>query len=607
MTAAAGAPAPRGDHPVRTRHRSAPRFGDRGYAMAMTALMLVPIMIGAAFAVDVGAWYAQASKEQRAADAASLAGVVFLPDQAKAIQAARDVAASHGFPSTTNCSTTDPVKVCVVPHPAEQRLDVAISAQGKIFFARVANIKTETLGRSATAEYVPSIPMGSPLAQMGNDPTLGFAPDFWLGQDGAANQKGNGDRYASVACNTPSGTGSSTMSGCSGTNSTMSTLANNDEYRTDGYLYVVRVPSTAAGQTINVQAFDPAFVNTGNDCSTYSGIADDDYCTGDNESTGGLAPGVPSGQTAPAGGCTNAASWATADTAANVLCTPTTYILRAPDSTPSDNTDNPAVCGVTFRGWDTGSPGTSTAVDPYSGVELRNAFHKWVTVCSISNAVAGDYVLQVKTNANLTNVGSTPKTASTSGLDLGTTGQSATRTYVSGQNNFSLRAGVSGQTPGTATWSAGINLFADGRLPIYVNSPNADPTFYLAQVTSVYAGTSLMFDFFDIGDGGNAEDVTLTPPPATEAANPPTTCKWTRDGGAMAAASTSAGCTYRNLAKADYNGRLTSVRVDLPASYTCTATTTSKCWFQVKVTTTTPNDFTTWSARVIGDPVHLVQ
>jgi hypothetical protein len=573
-------------------HRPTDRFGDRGYAMAMTALMLVPIMIGAAFAVDVGAWYAQASKQQRAADAASLAGVVFLPDQAKAIQAARDVAASHGYPSSMNCSTTDATKVCVVPHPAEQRLDVAISAQGKIFFARVANIRSQQLGRSATAEYVPSIPMGSPLSQMGNDPTLGYSPDFWLGQDGVGNSKGSGDRYTNNPCNTPLGSGPTTMWGCTGTV--------NDEYRAEGYLYVVRVPASAAGSTITVEAFDPAFVNAGQKCDLNGTGGVTDYCTGDNESL--LGSGAADND------CNPAATYASADTTANVVCTPTTYIVRAPDLTPSNNTDNKAVCGVTFKGWDVSNPGGSTAAEPWATpLQLKDVFHKWVPVCTIPSAVAGDYVLQIKTNANLSNMGATPARTATANLDLGTTGQTATRTNVAGQNNFSLRAGVSGQAAGSAAWSAGISLFADGRLPIYVNSSNAEATFYLARVTTAYAGTSLLFDFFDIGDGSSGEDVMLTPPPAAEASNPPTVCKWTKDGGAMSANSTNAGCTYKNLAKADYNGRLTSVRVDLPASYTCGSTDPRKCWFQVKVTTAAPNDFTTWSARVVGDPVHLVQ
>ena len=52
----------------------------RGYAVILTSLVLVPLLGFTGFAVDVGAWYARASSIQRAADAAALAGVVWQPD-----------------------------------------------------------------------------------------------------------------------------------------------------------------------------------------------------------------------------------------------------------------------------------------------------------------------------------------------------------------------------------------------------------------------------------------------------------------------------------------------------------------------------------------------
>ena len=54
--------------------------GERGYAMILTSLMIVPLLGFAGFAVDVGAWYSRASSLQRASDAAALAGVVLQPD-----------------------------------------------------------------------------------------------------------------------------------------------------------------------------------------------------------------------------------------------------------------------------------------------------------------------------------------------------------------------------------------------------------------------------------------------------------------------------------------------------------------------------------------------
>ena len=74
------------------------RRRDEGYTMVMTALLLVPLMLFAALAVDVGGFYTRAHEVQRAADAASLAGVVWMPDDYdQAVTVARATARRNGF------------------------------------------------------------------------------------------------------------------------------------------------------------------------------------------------------------------------------------------------------------------------------------------------------------------------------------------------------------------------------------------------------------------------------------------------------------------------------------------------------------------------------
>ena len=60
--------------------RGASRRDERGYVLILTALILIPLLLISAMAVDYGAWYTSGSRMQRAADAAALAGVVWLPD-----------------------------------------------------------------------------------------------------------------------------------------------------------------------------------------------------------------------------------------------------------------------------------------------------------------------------------------------------------------------------------------------------------------------------------------------------------------------------------------------------------------------------------------------
>ncbi|HET8896063.1 MAG TPA: pilus assembly protein TadG-related protein, partial [Protaetiibacter sp.] len=52
---------------------------DGGYVIALTAMLMLPLMAFTGLAVDLGAWYARAAQIQRTTDAASLAGVAFLP------------------------------------------------------------------------------------------------------------------------------------------------------------------------------------------------------------------------------------------------------------------------------------------------------------------------------------------------------------------------------------------------------------------------------------------------------------------------------------------------------------------------------------------------
>ncbi|MGZ4718135.1 MAG: pilus assembly protein TadG-related protein, partial [Acidimicrobiales bacterium] len=158
--------------------------GEQGFVLAMTALMIVPLIIFTAFAVDLGAWYGQAAKMQRAADAASLAGVVQLPDKVKAVAAAEDTLAKNGFAYT--CVTAPATGPCVVSYPsgAGQQMNVALQTSASQYFSKIV-LKSETLNRDATAVYNLKIPLGSPSNVFGNDPTRsGTQPNLWAAING---------------------------------------------------------------------------------------------------------------------------------------------------------------------------------------------------------------------------------------------------------------------------------------------------------------------------------------------------------------------------------------------------------------------------------------
>ena len=293
---------------------------------------------------------------------------------------------------------------------------------------------------------------------------------------------------------------------------------------------------------------------------------------------------------------------------------PTTYIVRAPDGTPLSNTDNPAVCAITFSPYNnqnitdlllnSSKDGPSTTKYGLENQLFASHYHKQFTICTINNPVVGDYILQVRTNAlNPSLV--PPTTVATSSIDplAQTSIDLANGTTVGGHNRYTFRAYW-----GTDVTSGnGLAAFADGKLPLYVNvgSTPSVSTFYLAKISPEYAGKVLQLNFWDIADGGDS-GVEILPPAETTGSARPSACTWTRDGSSNLGAATATNCKVTGMTNYWYNGKLVSVNIPLPDNYTCTIST--GCWFKIKYTFSngTPTDTTTWSANVLGDPVHLI-
>ncbi len=123
-----------------------------------------------------------------------------------------------------------------------------------------------TVSATATAEYLKPLSMGSPSNQYGNDPDNTnwpinatnppiTYPNFWGNIEGGGTAKQQGDAYAANWCDIPT-------DGCNGSGNGL-----NLDYTANGYYYTVDFTSAA---TVNLQAFDPAFVHVGNLCSDSS-------------------------------------------------------------------------------------------------------------------------------------------------------------------------------------------------------------------------------------------------------------------------------------------------------------------------------------------------
>ncbi|GIW20744.1 MAG: hypothetical protein KatS3mg065_1040 [Chloroflexota bacterium] len=131
----------------------------RGQIIPIFALSLLVFVGMTAIVVDISWYWANNLRIQRAADAAALAGVVHLPgDVPLAVSVARGEAAKNGYTDGVGGVTVTPYQDPTNP----RRLKVEITAPVGTFFMRVFGISSIPAKRSAKAEFVLPVPMGSP-------------------------------------------------------------------------------------------------------------------------------------------------------------------------------------------------------------------------------------------------------------------------------------------------------------------------------------------------------------------------------------------------------------------------------------------------------------
>ena len=157
-------PRPEGlERPHRDRihaHRNASR-GQVLVIFAGAAFVLIALM---ALVIDVSWYWANTLKVQRAADAAALAGAVWLPgDAVTAASTARTEAKKNGYTDGSGGVTVTPTQDTSDP----RQLDVSVSAPVGTFFMRIIGINSINATRTSKGLYVLPVPMGSPLAYYG--------------------------------------------------------------------------------------------------------------------------------------------------------------------------------------------------------------------------------------------------------------------------------------------------------------------------------------------------------------------------------------------------------------------------------------------------------
>jgi Flp pilus assembly protein TadG len=589
------------------------RTNQMGYVAILVATLIPTVFIAcAAVAVDTGNWYAQQRDIQKAADAAALAGVPFLPnDMPSAIVRAKDVAARNGY------DDADPaVTVVVTLGDRPTQLKVTITATVPNTFGKVIGVPTATLQESATADYQGPQPMGSPCNTFGNEPTSGtggssptpsgtshgsapFAscttpPQFWGVIEGPDTDKIQGDQYQTKDC-------SSGVDGCTGTS--------NSDYEDYGYAYVVKVQAGAVGSPIDLQLYDPEFAETGATCASLPGSSS--FPT----TTGNLNPWVTKADAKNrySKDGTTFKSFCNGDyfpgTSGSPTPPTTTFVLRHtnPANNPStavvQNDTGGSPCVKQYGGIDpTWSVNMLTSGASGYNAQLAQVFHNWTSLCTFTPTEAGDYYLQVRTNVSVGGSGSgllwsgNPAASATTG-NL-TTGE--------GANTFAMRAVT------TAGNETKVAVAGYSHMPIDINATGSTSTFNLIRVAPGAAGQFISFSFFDAADAsGNGDIKILTP---TDATGSITTTPFPGGGCVGKGAGAGGGTALSNcdapVSNSANNGKLETITVPIPSDYNCTWSSFGGCWYRVQITfngATSVTDVTTWNATVVGDPIRLIK
>ena len=596
-------------------HLSSRRRDEIGATAVIVALFFsfVALPLGA-ITVDVARLYVELQRVQAAADAAATAGVTYMPDDfASARARAIEVAEDNGFPN----SGTSAVAVSVGEKPTQ--LKVTVSSRVDNAFATTFGIPTSTMRRSATADFNGPAPMGSPCNVFGNEPDgsssttpTGTAikvpppaicprvPQFWGAIAGPDVDKNQGAQFETRYC---------------GGGEDNCTSGRNNDFDAKGFFYLVRVAASGVGQSVRLQVYDPAYVSTGSRCTsepytnpgsttappsgwggTWNPRANDArqryWRTG--TSWGGYAD-----TSKPNGFCTgddpNASLYSGSENAGV-----TSFALRRPIDTlvPWQGAPEPN-CVRQYAGYTANQVSLEAlkSDDSDYNPSLAAVFHQWVDLCTFTPTQAGDYYLQVRNNVSL---GGTPdgnggyagngRVYSQTGDDTGVRG--------TGTNNFGLRA----VTPAPA---GGISVAAYEKMRIFANSDSASTEFNLVRVPPAAANKSLVISFFDVGEGASSGSVQVLKP--VDSINLPTYLQNCRGTGVTNGPLTD--CKITGITPSGYNGKYQEIRVPIPSTYSCTVASQGGCWFRVKVSfgSGQVTDATTWTARIVGEPVRLIE
>jgi Flp pilus assembly protein TadG len=296
-----------------------------GQSLLIGALMFLVLIGVAGLAVDGAIGYAYSVSIERAAAAAALAGVPYLPQSFKtgspnAISRAKDEATRNGFDITTGCTSVPTKTTCpwgsisFAESNNNQNLDVSIAQKVPTYFMQALGVPAYTVTRTAEAGFRAPIGLGSPDNEFGSTVSeIGTAGHFYvLRQKGwhVSTGRGEGDAYGPDPTSPYElGPGGSTdvhaISGVQGNESAdPNFLPNWGPGDRGGQNFRITIPANSAGGELQVYnaGFGPSPGQPENYCENWKGRtvcnADVNQNYGENGSQANCVPGDGTGNCA---------------------------------------------------------------------------------------------------------------------------------------------------------------------------------------------------------------------------------------------------------------------------------------------------------------------
>ena len=516
---------------------------ERGFALVMLAGCLLCLVAAAAFAIDIGAWFLRTSQIQRAADAASLAGAAKMPDVVAAKAAATAAAQRNGFVAGDK---NGDIQINYEAVDDDQYNVRIIDKKAPMYFAQVFMGDVQ-LAKTSKAEFVDSVPMGSPYNALGmGDIPLGSGietQNYWLAVNGYCLPKEDGDLFSAGFDGTVelNPDGSYKRSTCKIENGSTANL----DYQEKGYDYLVNVPPSAG--PVDIQVYDPAFKSEKYN-PTGSGI----------RPSGGVSPDV--GKQAPY-----------AADKVDIKVT-TSYTLFDTKGTAGE-TDDVIVSKKIFL---TDDP---TGIDKY---------------VSLGQVVAPTGSANYKFRVQVSTLKGEPNSVGVNAFGIRAVG---TAGKICNTRVDSSCPAVYGKS--AISLFASLNPGSTGYVDLY-----------LAQISSNYAGKPLQVALWDLGEGASSVRL-LNPQGAQQTfsyqATPAPSTGASGSTNNLSVSNPNVNPPGPNRSnRYIYNDRLVVMGLQLPNSY---ATNSGDGWWKLRYYLSgSLTERATWSASVEnGDPVHLVR